>query len=149
VFEALLACLERDAADLAGPRIVDRTGRIFCADPCFDEGLFPKPRGLGEVDRGQYDYAAEVPWLPSTFLLVRREVWSIGGFDEAYPGSQMEDVDFCLKARSRGFRCRFTGETEVVHLNQQRNDRFSDNFRLFRERWHRRAELFRCTGSRP
>lgn len=144
VFEALLARLESDALDLVGPKILDRMGRIFCADPCFDEGLFPKPRGLGEADRGQYDYTSEVPWLPSTFLLIRREVWSAGAFDEAYPGSQMEDVDFCLQARSRGFRCGYAGEAEVVHLNQQRNDRFSENFRIFRERWQRRGDLFQC-----
>ncbi|HEY0512616.1 MAG TPA: glycosyltransferase [Thermoanaerobaculia bacterium] len=144
VFDELLAGLERRAADLAGPKIVDRAGRIFCADPFFDGDFFPKPRGLGEEDGGQYDYSAEVPWLPSTFLLVRREVCrSVGGFDEAYRGSQMEDVDFCLKARRLGFRCRYVGETEVTHLNQQRNDRFSENFRIFFQRWGRQGERLR------
>ena len=67
VFEILLDRLERNGADLVGPKIVDRSGRIFCADPWFDAALFPKPRGLGEDDQGQYDYTSEVPWLPSTF----------------------------------------------------------------------------------
>lgn len=148
IFETLLAGLEGEAADLAGPKIVDRAGRIFCADPYFDGHLFPKPRGLGEEDRRQYDYMAEVPWLPSTFLLIRREVWqSIGGFDEAYPGSQMEDVDFCLNARRKGFRCLYVGEAEAVHLNQQRNDCFSENFRRFHQRWRQRGDLFQGNGA--
>lgn len=141
--EALLAGLEERDADLAGPRIVDAEGRVFCADPFFD-GPFPKPRGLGEGDQGQYGYTSEVPWLPSTFLLARREVCqSTGGFDEGYPGSQMEDVDFCLQARVRGFRCVYVGESVVTHLNQQRNDRFSENFQRFRQRWERQEELLR------
>ncbi len=142
VFEELLERLDTRAAHLAGPKIVDRAGRIFCAAPFLDGDLFPKPRGLGEEDGGQYDYTAEVSWLPSTFLLVRREVCrSIGGFDEAYQGSQMEDVDFCLKARLHGFRSCYAGEAAVTHLNQQRNDRFSENFRIFFRRWGRPGAL--------
>ncbi len=50
-----------------------------------------KPRGLGDPDTGQYNYCSFVPWLPTTFLLAKREVClSIGGFDENYTGSQME-----------------------------------------------------------
>jgi Glycosyl transferase family 2/Glycosyltransferase like family 2 len=140
--EVLCARLDEDDADLIGPKIVDPAGRIFSSDPYFDAGLFPKPRGIGEEDRGQYDYASEVPWLPSTFLLARREVCkSLGGFDEGYPGSQLEDVDFCLQARQKGFRCCYAGDAKIIHFNQQRNDRFSENVIRFHRRWQRHADL--------
>lgn len=142
VFEKLLAAAGNDEAELVGPKLLDGAGRIFCADPYF-ENMMPKPRGLGEVDHGSYDYIRLTPWLPTTFLLTRREVsLATGGFDESYLGTQMEDVDYCLNARSRGFRCLYAGSTAVVHHNRQRNDRFYENTGIFIARWRRRPELF-------
>jgi GT2 family glycosyltransferase len=139
----LLEVMTATGADLASPKILDPQGRIFCADPYFDFESKPVPRGLGEPDRGQYDYVAEAPWLPSTMLMIRREVFAaVGGFDESYPGSQMEDVDFCLKARRRGFKCCYVGSARIVHFNQQRNDYFDENFKLFCRKWSGSVELF-------
>ena len=130
-------------SDLIGPRILDKTGKIFCTDPFFDENKMPVPRGIGEKDVGRYGYSRMVPWLPSTFLLVRREVChSIGGFDTNYSGSQFEDVDFCLKARSRGFRCHYYGEVAVEHANAERNNQFRDNRDYFLKKWGSKSELF-------
>ena len=144
--ERLLEAMIASGADLASPKILSPEGAIFCADTGFNAERQPVPRGLGEPDRGQYDYVSEAPWLPSTMLLIRREVFNaVGGFDETYPGSQMEDVDFCLKARRRGFGCRYVGTARIVHFNQQRNDYFDDNFRLFSRKWRGSPELF----SRP
>ncbi len=142
-FDLLLAALHEREADLVAPKILNGQGTIFCADPYFNRRWRPAPRGLGAPDQGQYDYLAEVPWLPSTLLLVRRHVVrAVGGFDEVYVGSQMEDVDFCLKARRRGFRCLYAGQVAVVHHNRQRNHSFADNFDLFYRKWKHHPELF-------
>ncbi|MGA8496784.1 MAG: glycosyltransferase [Xanthobacteraceae bacterium] len=142
-FDRLLETLDTQPADLIGPKIVTPLDTIFSANPYFNEWQRPVPRGLGEVDRGQYDYLAEVPWLPSTVLLVRREVIkAVGGFDEGYVGSQMEDVDLCFKARQRDFRCIYSGEVSVVHYNYQRNHSFSKNFERFHSRWKQYPSLF-------
>ena len=142
-FERLLQIMEETGADLIGPKLITETGALFCADPYFNETFKPVPRGLGEMDHGQYDYTNEVTWLPSTLLLVKREVVkAIGGFDEGYVGSQMEDVDFCLKARLRGFKCVYAGTVPVVHYNHQRNDNFAANFHRFHSRWKAYPQLF-------
>ncbi|MHC4267824.1 MAG: glycosyltransferase family 2 protein [Planctomycetota bacterium] len=147
LFDVLLEKLHTLNVDMIGPKIITSTSMIFCADPFFNDELMPNPRGLGEPDNGKYNYSSFVPWLPSTFLIVRREVCqSIGGFDENYIGSQHEDVDFCLKARSRGFKCCYVGEVSVMHFNCERNNSHSVNYKYFRNRWEKHRHLFDSSG---
>ena len=62
---------------------------------------------------------------------MRREVClATGGFYEGFAGSQMEDVDFSLRARLKGFSCRYVGEVVVLHLNQERNSRMGRKLEL-------------------
>ncbi|MFT5823025.1 MAG: glycosyltransferase involved in cell wall biosynthesis [Crocinitomix sp.] len=139
----LFEIMERENADLIGPKLLTNDGLIFCADPYFNKLGRPVPKGLGENAEGTYEYESIVPWLPTTMLLIKREVFlAIGGFDEGYIGSQMEDVDFCLKARRRDFKCIYAGNVSAVHHNHQRNDNFSENFRAFNERWKNYPELW-------
>jgi len=143
VFDVLLEKMHIMDVDLIGPKIITEDGMIFCADPYFNDQLMPNPSGLGEKDTGKYDYSSIVPWLPSTFFIVKREVFSsVGGFDENYVGSQHEDVDFCLKARSRGFRCAYVGEVAVKHYNFARNNSHSVNYDYFMRRWQKHKHLF-------
>ncbi len=139
----LLEIMEQENADLIGPKLLTNDGLIFCADPYFNELGRPVPKGLGEQALANYEYESTVPWLPTTMLLIKREVFlAIGGFDIGYIGSQMEDVDFCLKARRRDFKCVYAGNVSAVHHNHQRNDNFSENFRAFNERWKDYQELW-------
>lgn len=139
----LLAAMMDSEADLIGPKLLTNHGTIFCADPYFNDLGRPVPKGLGKPGEGVYDYRSEVPWLPTTLLLIKREVFlAIGGFDEGYIGSQMEDVDFCLKARRRGFKCIYAGDVSAIHHNHQRNDNFSENFRQFNDRWKDYPDLW-------
>ncbi|MDX1407396.1 MAG: glycosyltransferase, partial [Saprospiraceae bacterium] len=144
--ELLHAMYATDAA-VVGPRLVTDIDTIFCADPYFNEKMHPKPRGLGEPVSGKYRYIREVPWLPSTLIIARTEaIRAVGGFDEGYIGSQMEDVDFCLKIRQRDLKCVYVGTVDVVHYNHQRNDNFALNFELFAGRWGEYPELFTSIG---
>lgn len=74
-------------------------------------------------------------------LLVRADVWrDLTGLDEAYPFG-LEDVDFCLRARQRGWRVFCVGDTDSLHFEAQtpgrsRLDRRSR--RVFRQRWRGR-----------
>lgn len=135
-FGQLLEVMEQTGADIIGPRLVTPAGKIFCADPFFNEGFRPVPKGIGEDDDGRYQYTATVQWLPSTLMLLKREViTAINGFDEGYAGSQMEDVDLCLKARQRDFKCVYAGTVSAIHYNNQRNDQFAENFERFLLKW--------------
>jgi GT2 family glycosyltransferase len=149
-FERLLERMHQTGCDMIGPKLLTGDGSLFSADPYFNDLMNPVPKGLGEPDTGQYDYVHEVPWLPSTLMLVRREVAvAVGGFDTDYIGSQMEDIDFCLKARMRNFCSVYDGTVSAIHYNYQRNDCFTENLPRFKARWGNRPDLFRNDISAP
>lgn len=73
-----------------------------------------KPRG----HRGYHDRARMVQGLAAVTgacLLVRREVYeAVGGLDENLP-VEFNDIDFCLRARQRGYRNVWTPHAELYH----------------------------------
>jgi GT2 family glycosyltransferase len=79
---------------------------------------YPKP---GEADVAATDYSfhpllgritthrrrssADVAWLPSCALMIRRRVLdTVGGFDERFAPIYFDDLDFCDRTRRAGFR---------------------------------------------
>lgn len=53
-------------------------------------------------------------WLSAASMIIPRQVWrAMGGFDDRY-GSFLGDVDFCLRARRRGFRCLLLRDARIV-----------------------------------
>ena len=56
-----------------------------------------------------------VEGLTAACMLIRKDVFDLsGGFDERFWYGQ-EDVDLCLRLRSRGFRLYHCADVEVVH----------------------------------
>ena len=50
------------------------------------------------------------------FLMVRRDVWQeLNGFDERFHPLWFEDVDFCWRARQKGYRMRYTPDAVAKH----------------------------------
>lgn len=79
--------------------------------------LFPKSRRFsgytyGEIPERQ---THEVEAASGSFLFFRREVLdAVGGFDERF-FLYAEDLDWCLRARQKGFSIYYYPETIVVH----------------------------------
>jgi glycosyltransferase involved in cell wall biosynthesis len=142
--QQLLDCMRDSGAALCGPKLLTESRRIYSGLPYADPlTLETRVGGMGEVDNGQHDRNALVPWLPSTVLMTHRSVFlATGGFDEHFEGSQHEDADFSLRARDRGFTCCYVGRASAIHHNQLRNAHFSKNMRYFREKWQHRPDLF-------
>lgn len=71
--------------------------------------------GSGEPDRGQHDRVSERDGLFGCALLVRRAAWEqVGGFWEPF-FSYAEEVDWCLRARARGWRLLYEPGAIVWH----------------------------------
>lgn len=71
--------------------------------------------GAREMDRGQYDEIKEVDCAPGTCLLVKREVIdSIGLLDESYFYYQ-DDLDYCFRARTAGYRIVYAPKAKIWH----------------------------------
>jgi hypothetical protein len=59
---------------------------------------------------------AEVEQPAGAFLMIRREVWEeLGGLDESFWPLWFEDVDFCRRARNRGYRFLYVPEAVARH----------------------------------
>ena len=86
--------------------------------------------------RGETRGAADVPWLGSGNLVVRRAAFdSVGGFDASLEAC--EDVDLCQRLRLRGWRIVGDERLRSVHFGDPSS--LSDLFRA--ERWRGRDNM--------
>ncbi|MDX1501484.1 MAG: glycosyltransferase family 2 protein [Thermoanaerobaculia bacterium] len=75
-----------------------------------------RERGMGEIDRGRYDHDEEVPYVNGCAMLVRREVVEqIGLWDPLYHLS-VEDADWCMRMKRRGWRCHYAHRAVLWHM---------------------------------
>ena len=117
---------------LAAGRLVDETGRTQAG---FTLRRFPTPAALAcelfgfnrlwpsnPVNR-QYRYLdrnleqpGPVEQPAGAFLMFRRDVWEkLGGFDEQYYPVWFEDVDFCRRAVTAGYRIEYVPSVTARH----------------------------------
>ncbi len=65
-----------------------------------------------------FDYStpSEAEQPAGAFFMIRRNVWQeLGGLDENFHPLWFEDVDFCWRARERGYRMRYTPDAVAKH----------------------------------
>jgi GT2 family glycosyltransferase len=101
--------LSRDDIGLVGCKIVMFDGKIFSAGT----GRNWRPYCYGEIDTGQREYVEEVPGLSANCLLYRRGLLE---YDECFRGGNgLEDTDFCIRLRKKGYRVYYDGRVKVIH----------------------------------
>ena len=98
-----------------------------------------------ETDRGQYDSPKDVFWATGACLMVKKSLYDeLGGLDEQYAVA-LNDVDFCLRLREKGYLNVFTPFAELFHFesisrgsdieNQKKAERYEEECKIFRARW--------------
>jgi GT2 family glycosyltransferase len=116
--QLLRGTAETSAAAVLGPKLRDWSNRevILEAGLSLDTvtrrvtGIEPR-----EVDQGQHDGDRDALAVSSAGMLVRRDVWEqVGGFDTAM-GLFMDDIDFCWRVHSAGYRVRVITDAIVYH----------------------------------
>jgi GT2 family glycosyltransferase len=138
--EKMAGLARRDAGiGIVGCKLLYPNGRIQHVGIAFDQNKNPR-----HIYRG---FSADIP--PATVcrdyqavtgacLLMERELyWSIGGMDETFKNSY-EDVDLCLKVRSRGYRVVVCSDSVVYHFEGMSEGRCASDFRnlaIFKARW--------------
>ena len=117
--QLLRGAAETRSAAVLGPKVKDWADRqvILETGVSIDTvgrritGIEPR-----EVDQGQHDGDRDCLAVGSAGMLVRRDVWdSVGGFD---PGLTLfrEDIDFCWRVHSAGYRVRVITDAVVYHV---------------------------------
>lgn len=105
----ILDLLRRDYFEYAGAAggFIDQLGYPFCRGRIF-QAL--------EKDEGQYDDTLEIFWATGACMFIKSEVyWELGGLDEDYFAHQ-EEVDLCWRAKNKGYKVYYTGQSKVYHL---------------------------------
>ena len=72
-------------------------------------------RGNSEIDKGQYNSPDECFYGNGAALLISKEAWrDVGPFDERY-FMYGEDLDWCWRARLKGYRILYVPASRVYH----------------------------------
>lgn len=90
---------------------------------------------------GRLCYAQNVSAVTGACLLVKKELFlEVGGLDEGFAVS-LNDVDFCIKLRQKGYLNVFTPFAELYHFESR--SRGLDDQGEKAERYNRESEKFR------
>jgi GT2 family glycosyltransferase len=131
-WEALVECCRKPGIAGACGKLVDAAGRpqtgfavrslpsatALCFEVLGLNRLWPRNpinwhyRCLGFG----FSAAGEVEQPAGAFLMIRRDVWEdLQGFDERFHPLWFEDVDFCWRAREKGYRMYYTPQAVAKH----------------------------------
>lgn len=94
---------------------------------------------------GRLCYAQNVSAVTGACLMVKKSIYDeLGGLDENFKVA-LNDVDFCLRIREKGYLNVFTPFAELYHfesasrgmdvVDEKKARRYEDECALFRERW--------------
>ena len=155
--EPLLEVAEthQDAAVIGNCQLYASSGLINHAGMVFDE----RGRPVHLYDGMPADFPAarlsrKLQAVTGACWLVPRKIFlELGGFDPVFRNG-FEDVDFCLRARKRGYTIWYAADSAIYHhvsSSSGRFDREEENAALFAARWqqdviHDRALVLASDG---
>ena len=74
-----------------------------------------RERGMGELDRGQYDRDQEMPYVNGCAMLVRRQAQQEAGLWDPVYYVGIEDADWCMRMKRLGYRCYYAHRALLWH----------------------------------
>ncbi len=150
--QLLRGAAETNAAAVLGPKLKDWTNREFILEAGITldtaarrlTGIEPR-----EVDQGQHDGDRDALAVSSAGMLVRRDVWEhVGGFDTGM-GLFMEDIDFCWRVHSAGYRVRVITDAVCFHAQAATKSRRAISVGRRARMLDRRNGLLTLLGNLP
>jgi len=75
-----------------------------------------RERGMGQVDRGQYDRDERVGYVNGACMLIRRQTMVEAGLWDPVYGVSVEDADFCARAVAAGWECWYAPRARLWHM---------------------------------
>lgn len=74
-----------------------------------------RERGMGELDRGQYERDQEVPYVNGCAMLVRRRAQQETGLWDPVYHVGIEDADWCMRMKRLGYRSYYAHRALLWH----------------------------------
>ena len=117
--EALVNTMEQNPdAGITGGKILyfNQPGTIWFGGGKFNRNSgFGRHEGIGMADDGSFDTMHPCDFITGCCLLARREVFEqIGLLDEDF-FTYLEDVDFCIRARDKGYSILYQPRAVIHH----------------------------------
>ncbi|MDH3745272.1 MAG: glycosyltransferase family 2 protein [Acidobacteriota bacterium] len=84
----------------------------------FKESI-TRERGNGQLDEGQFDRDEEVEYINGCAMLVRASVVREVGLCDPIYFLALEDADWCVRMRRKGYRCHFAHKAVLWHMVSQ------------------------------
>lgn len=148
----------RPKIGIVGAKLVYPDGALQHIGVAFRSDGLPHHFGYKKADDGSFapatrdDYSDAVTFACA---LIRKPLWEdIGGLDPAY-FFNYEDVDFCLKAREKGWRCLLAHNAVLTHLEgasgdvrQTQKHSTWRNLKILRDRWIATGRLEKAIGTK-
>jgi GT2 family glycosyltransferase len=135
--ESMLEHAQRPEVAAVGARLLYPDGRVQ------HEGVIMGIAGgsAGNVDHGGYFGLGETirncSAVTAACMMTRNEAfWDLGGFDEKLRVA-FNDVDFCLRAREKGYQIVYTPYAQLYHFESASRGSLHpmDDEQFFRDRW--------------
>jgi GT2 family glycosyltransferase len=111
-------------AGFLGPKVytLEEPKTILSAGGEFGPGWQALQRGMGELERGQFDQTVETDFLSGCALLVSRKlIETVGGLDEDF-FAYYEEIEWCHRGRNAGFRVLFVPDSKIWHPDTRLRD---------------------------
>jgi hypothetical protein len=109
---------------ICGPKIlaVENPNILLAAGGIIPSNWKPFFRGSGEPDDGKYDVKQEMDFLSGCALLVSRNlILAVGSLDDRF-FAYYEDIDWCYRARKKGFKLLYVPQAKVWHPDTRSRD---------------------------
>ena len=137
--EEMVQCaISNDNVGIVGSKLLYPDGKIQHAGIGFIKGIPDHPLRNLPGDHPEANIFKELDMVTGACLLIRRDLfYDCGGFDELYKNG-VEDIDLCLKVRSKGYKVIYNPKSTLYHYEARTDGRFNhvnDNLMLFFSRW--------------
>jgi len=102
---------------IGGPKIYyyDNPIRIWLAGGKLSWYPWSLKRRHNIIDKGQFETISDVDFIPGTCMLIKKEVIVKIGLLPTEYFLQWEDIDYCIHARSKNFRCIYVPDSKIWH----------------------------------
>jgi GT2 family glycosyltransferase len=143
--EAVAETAAEEGVGAAGARLLFPDGTIQHAGVVWvanHDGMPPMPQHVFHQEAGDLPAARAVldlDGVTAACIAIRRDLFlELGGFDQSYVNG-LEDIDLCLRVRSRGLRIVYRGDVWMTHHESVsrgiNNDASAHNDAVFIDRW--------------